>query len=219
MIEHEDIQAALSARIDGEQSLIDDSVVDAHLSNCAQCRAFFDRALALSDQLHGGAPIEPPRDLSEVILAGVDDEWRRISERRAVFLSLGRVALGVMAVVWVVWAIGLLFTSSGALGGGDGQELAAVVASAASVRFGVALALGVTAWKPRLIPGVLLIVATMFTFNVGFALRDYVLAAGEFSPALVLVPLATVVALVWTWVADQGIAVRRWWRALDADPQ
>lgn len=213
MISHEDVQAALSARIDGELSFIDDSLVDAHLQACPECRAFLDRALALSDQLHGGAPIEPPRDLSEVILAGVDDEWRRISQRRAVLLTLGRLGLAALAVVWVLWAIGLLIS------GGDEMELVAVVASAASVRFGVALALGATAWKPRLIPGVLLIVATMFTFNVGFAVRDYVLAEGEFSAALVFVPLATVVALVWTWVADQGIAVRSWWRALDADPQ
>lgn len=210
MIKHEEVQAALSARIDGEQSLIDDAVVDAHLANCPECQAFFERALALSEQLHGGeSDMAPPGDLSSVILAGVDDEWRRISQQRALTVAVGKVLLGVMAVVWVVWAVRLL------VGGGDDP----VVASAASVRLGVALALGMTAWRPSQIPGVLLIVGTMCTFNVGFALRDAVLGVGASTPAVVLVPLLTLIALAWTWAADRGFGLRRWWRMLGADPQ
>lgn len=210
MIRHEEVQAALSARIDGEQSLIDDAVVDAHLSNCTQCQAFFERALALSERLNGGeGEMAPPQDLSAVILAGVDDEWRRISQQRALTLAVGKVLLGVMTVVWVVWAVRLLVS------GGDDP----VAASAASVRLGVALALGVTAWRPAQIPGVLLIVGTMCTFNIGYALREAVLSTGASSSAVVFIPLLTLLALTWTWAADRGFGLRRWWRMLSANPQ
>lgn len=210
MISHEDVQAALSARIDGEPSGLDDAVVDAHLSGCAQCRAFLDRSLALSRELDGGGEgtMVPPQDLSAVILAGVDDEWRSFARRRELGIAVGRLLLGVMAVVWVLWAVRLI------LSGGEEP----VVASTASVRFGVALALGFTAWRPQQIPGVLLIVGTMFTFTVGFAVRDAVLGMGQFAAAGVVIPLLSLVALVWTWVADRGGAVRRAWQLLGARP-
>ncbi|MGV0345499.1 zf-HC2 domain-containing protein [Corynebacterium coyleae] len=210
MLSHEEVQAALSARIDGEPAGIDDAVVDAHLASCDECQAFLDQALVLS---HEFVPQErpamaPPQDLSEVILASVDDEWRKLSQRRAFGLAIGRTLLFAMAVAWVLWAISLIVAG--------GEE--PVVASSASVRLGVALALAFTAWKPRQIPGVLLIVGSMFTFTVGFAVRDAVLGAGEFEPAAVFIPFVSVIALVWTWFADRGGEVRRAWRILGANP-
>ena len=214
MVSHEEVQAALSARIDGEKAELDDAIVDAHVSGCAECRAFLDRSLALSESL--SQPLSgdtddamaPPQDLSSAILAGVDNEWRRFARRREIGMAVGRLMLGAMAVVWVLWAVRLI------LSGGEEP----VVASSASVRFGVALALGFTAWRPQQIPGVLLIVGTMFTFTVGFAVRDFVLGTGAFELAGVLIPLMSLVALVWTWVADRGGALRRAWQLLDASP-
>ena len=214
MVSHEEVQAALSARIDGEEAELDDAIVDAHVSGCPECRAFLDRSLALSESL--SQPLSgdtddamaPPQDLSSAILAGVDNEWRRFARRREIGMAVGRLMLGAMAVVWVLWAVRLI------LSGGEEP----VVASSASVRFGVALALGFTAWRPQQIPGVLLIVGTMFTFTVGFAVRDFVLGTGAFDLAGVLIPLMSLVALVWTWVADRGGALRRAWQLLDARP-
>lgn len=214
MVSHEEVQAALSARIDGEEAELDDAIVDAHVSGCPECRAFLDRSLALSESLSqsfGGDTddaMAPPQDLSAAILAGVDNEWRRFARRREIGMAVGRLMLGAMAVVWVLWAVRLI------LSGGEEP----VVASSASVRFGVALALGFTAWRPQQIPGVLLIVGTMFTFTVGFAVRDFVLGTGAFELAGVLIPLMSLVALVWTWVADRGGALRRAWQLLDARP-
>ncbi|WP_293830784.1 zf-HC2 domain-containing protein [uncultured Corynebacterium sp.] len=214
MVSHEEVQAALSARIDGEKAELDDAIVDAHVSGCEECRAFLDRSLALSQSLSqplgGGTDdaMAPPQDLSAAILAGVDNEWRRFARRREIGMAVGRLMLGAMAVVWVLWAMRLI------LSGGEEP----VVASAASVRFGVALALGFTAWRPQQIPGVVLIVGTMFTFTVGFAVRDFVLGTGAFELAGVLIPLMSLVALVWTWVADRGGALRRAWQMLDARP-
>jgi len=214
VVSHEEVQAALSARIDGEKAELDDAIVDAHVSGCAQCRAFLDRSLALSQSLSqslGGTTddaMAPPQDLSAAILAGVDNEWRRFARRREIGMAVGRLMLGAIAVVWVLWAVRLI------LSGGEEP----VVASSASVRFGVALALGFTAWRPQQIPGVVLIVGTMFTFTVGFAVRDFVLGTGAFELAGVLIPFMSLVALVWTWVADRGGALRRAWQMLDARP-
>lgn len=212
MISHEQVQAALSARIDGEAPGLEDSLIDAHLASCEECTAFWERSLALSKQVSfaevdGG--MAPPGDLSEVILAGVDEKWRKLAQRRLVTLAIGRIALVLAAVVWAVWAVQPLLGS----GAADG-----LMTSTAAVRFGVALALAVSAWRPRQIPGVLLIVGTMFTFTAGFAVRDWVLSIGEFVPSIVLIPLFTLIGLVWTWVADRGIEIRRAWHLLDANP-
>lgn len=211
MISHDEIQAALSARLDGEQVLIDDAVVDAHLTQCPECQQYWERSVQLSRQLGAadvGRELTAP-DLSEVILAGVADPRREAAQRRLVMLTIARVGLALMAVVWALWAVQLVT-------GADAAD--PVLASAAAVRFGVALGLGLCVWRPGQVPGVLLIVGTMFTFTVGFWVRDAVLGVGEFPASLVAVPLVTTLALVWTWVADRGIELRRAWALLSADP-
>ena len=78
MLTHSQVQAAISAQLDGEHSDLAEDVIDAHLESCAECRAFRDKAAALSRSLRFVEPAEsgmaPPTDLSEVILAGVDPE-------------------------------------------------------------------------------------------------------------------------------------------------
>lgn len=207
MIEHDQIQAALSARLDGEAHSLDDAVVDAHVAQCPECSRYWERSVALSRELKA-AEIEPP-DLADVILAGVSDPWRKMAQRRMVTLAIGRLALVAMALVWAVWGIALM---------ANPETTDPAATSFAAVRLGVALALGLTVWRPRQVPGVLLIVGTMFTFTAGFALRDALLHYGEYPLSLVLVPLATLVALVWTWAADRGIEVRRAWSLLNANP-
>ena len=46
MIDCARVQAALSARLDGEDKGVPDDVVDAHLSGCVECQAFFEQAAA-----------------------------------------------------------------------------------------------------------------------------------------------------------------------------
>lgn len=210
MISHHDVQAALSARLDGERSALDSEVVDAHLAQCAQCQHYWDEALRLHNRMQladvdrGGAP----PNLGEVILAGVHDPWRRMEQRRVVTLAIGRITLVAMALVWFAWAVQAVVAAT----------TDPVITSFAAVRFGVATALGLCAWRPSQVPGVLLVVGTMFTFTAGFAVRDAILGTGNFGAGLILVPLMSALALVWTWVADRGIEVRRAWSYLSADP-
>lgn len=207
VLSHEEVRAALSARVDGEDTGLDDDVVDAHVSHCASCRAYYDRVLSLSHNLRfveadGG--MAPPEDLSQLILDGVDDEWRRISRRRTVWLALGRVALVVLALVWGVWAVDGLVQS-------PAQSLGAVEQAAG--KLGVASALLLSAARPGQIPGVALVVGTMFTFSLGFAILD-----GELAGHL-LVLLPTLVALVGMLAVDRWHRVSHVWRMLGADPR
>lgn len=207
MLSHEEVQAALSARLDGESTGLDDAVVDAHLEQCEQCRAYWDRLLSLSRNLglaEVGGGMAPPPDLSEVILAGVEGQWRRFAQRRALALALARVGLVFMACVWAAWGIRFIVTAD--------------PATETAVRLGVASALAFAAWKPGQIPGILLIVGTMFTFTLGFAVRDILVDSsnGVLGPLLIL--LFSFVTLVATWAIDKGADVRRAWRLLSADP-
>ncbi|WP_237559399.1 zf-HC2 domain-containing protein [Corynebacterium pilosum] len=161
MVDHAQIQQALSARIDGEPTGLDDAVIDAHLASCEKCKAYWDKALSLSRTLafvdvDGG--MAPPKDLSDSILAGVEPEWRRFARRRQVALSIGRIGLVVMGALFLVWAMltvaqsgPLLGTTSAdvALDAGADPQTGALLLQAASVRFGFALALFLCAWKPH----------------------------------------------------------------------
>ncbi|MGV3113563.1 zf-HC2 domain-containing protein [Corynebacterium freneyi] len=136
----EDVRAALSARLDGEQSGADDDVVDAHLDACDECRAWFEKAVALNRSLLMGPAGEPggtasgsasgaigpaarpslpdPADmaaLSERILSTVEPERRR--RERAWFFVTGsaRVLLVLLGVLHLVWGIGLLVGAGGAM--------------------------------------------------------------------------------------------------------
>ena len=230
MLSHEEVRAALSARMDGEPAGLDDAVVDAHLTQCGECRAYWDRLVSLSRNLSFGevdGGMAPPPDLSDVILAGVEGEWRRYAQRRAAALAVGRLALGLAAVVWAAWALRLVIDTGGmvpagapgsTLGPGDGADFAGLLISAAAVRFGVALALGLAAWKPAQIPGILLVVGTMLTFTLGFTVRDMLLYSSDGVLGQVLILLLTLAALAMTWAVDRGADMRRAWRLLSADP-
>lgn len=46
------IQAALSAKLDGEPTGLDDAVIEAHLANCEECRNYYNRAAELNRMLN-----------------------------------------------------------------------------------------------------------------------------------------------------------------------
>ena len=117
MLTHSQVQAAVSAQLDGEHSELSKDVIDAHLESCAECRAFRDKAAALSRSLNFVEPADsgmaPPTDLSEVILAGVEPEWRRTSSARQANLTVARIAMVLMGVIFAIWAVVLIVHASG----------------------------------------------------------------------------------------------------------
>lgn len=233
MLNHEDVQAALSARMDGENSGLDDDVVDAHVAACPECRAFQERAAALAGTLRyiesPGSGMAPPRDLSETIIASVEPEWRRRSSGRLGWLVVGRIALVVLAVVHVAWAISSIGDSGGlATVSPDGgvldpaaqPETVQLLVESAGFHFAIAVGLVFSAWRPTLISGFIIIPATFTTFVLGFAARDFILGGvGGVAVGTLLILMLTVVALATTWVAERGLAVRQAWTSLTADPR
>ncbi|MDK8795096.1 zf-HC2 domain-containing protein [Corynebacterium sp. MSK044] len=217
MISHAEVQAALSARIDGEDTGLDNTVIDAHLDHCPECSSFWERSLALSRSLsfvEADGSMAPPEDLSDVIYAGVETEFHKLASRRLLGLSIGRVILAILAVLYIVWA-GQLVVGSGAAE--IDPDVASLLIGAAAVRIGIAAALLLVAWKPNQIPGVLLIVGAMFGFTVGFAVLDAVSGAAPAQWLHLGMLLFTCAALVFMWVADRGPSNPL--RTLSAQPQ
>lgn len=194
MVDHNDIQAALSARIDGEDTAIADDVIDAHLAECPECQRYWELSRSLS--FVGADPMSPPDNLSDVIYAGVETEFQRVSARRVLLMTACRVTLVLLALVYVVWAGRLL-----------SPEMADVELGAASVRVGIAAALLFVSWKPSQIPGVLLIVGAMFGFSLGFAVLETV-TGGTAPWSQLLTLLFTCAVLVAMWVVDNGNPLR-----------
>ena len=187
MIDHGDVQAALSSRIDGEDSNLDDDIVDAHLAECDECKKFWEQSLRMSRSLNVAGDMMPPEDLTELIYAGVEPEFRRVSARRIMLLTVCRVVLALLALVYVVWAGRILSTDL----------------EGAAVRVGIAVALLFVSWKPSQIPGVLLIVGAMFGFSLSFAVLEAI-TGGAAPWAQLLTLLFTSVVLVAMWVVDYG---------------
>ncbi|GAB3939153.1 zf-HC2 domain-containing protein [Corynebacterium tapiri] len=225
MIEHERIQAALSARLDGESSGIPDDIVDAHVANCPECQDYKARVVSLSDKLSFIEPqstgMAPPQNFSDTILAGVESEWRRRTSPRLAWLAGGRITVAVLAVAYLGWALVLLAGADDIARAQDwvDPQLFRLSVEAAGLRFALAVGLALCAWKPSLIPGFVVVPATLTAFLVGFTVRDIVL--GEISMADLLslaAILVTVLILVGTWVAHAGVQLRQAWRSLSANP-
>lgn len=233
MIDHEEVQAALSARIDGEPSGLADDVIDAHVAACPECRAFQDKAAALAGTLRFAESTDsgmaPPRDLSETIIANVEPQWRRSSSGRLVWLSVGRILLGVLAVAHVVWALTSIGDSGGlAMVSADGSvldpaaqpETVQLLIQSAGLHFALAVGLVFSAWRPALISGFIIVPAAYTAFLLGFAARDLVLGGvGAVQVGLLFILLSTVAVLALTWVADRGVFLRQAWKTLSADPR
>ncbi|QGU04052.1 zf-HC2 domain-containing protein [Corynebacterium comes] len=231
MVDHDQVQAALSARLDGEPIPLDDDVVDAHLAGCAQCRQFQEEAVALSRRLRfvepAGGGMTPP-DLAEMILAGVEPEWRRTANARMVGLALSRILLVIAGVLWVIWGMQLLgdaggltpVSNDGVVAPDSDPRTASLLVDAAAFRFSLALGLFTIAWKPRLVSGLVTVVAALWTFMFGFVVRDLVLDTVSGSQFLGLgLLLFTAVGMVWTWLNHHGyVTLGTIWRELGAKP-
>lgn len=207
MISCSQVQAALSARLDGESSPLADDVIDAHLTGCADCRRFLEQAAVINRQLAFSDPaktvdIQIP-DLADQILAGVEPTWRRERANRAVAMVFARVGLGFLAVVWFLWAARML---------GDTSDLEPlythIVVEAAAMRCALGFGLAFTAWLPRVAKGILPLYGALLMFSFGFGVRDMVLGVSSTDSFMQLGLLfVSVLLLGWLWLLDQGWAL------------
>lgn len=223
MLSHEDVQAAISARLDGEDYELADDVIDAHLAGCEECAEFQRQAAALHSTLRGESlrsGMAPPQDLADVILAGVEPTWRSVAAARKTQLVLARGALVLVGIIFFAWAVTLIVVASQPTHWWEGGDvLAPMMMENAAVRFGLAFGLFFAAWRPASAPGMLPVVTTMLMFLVGATMRDVALGQMIYAQLYMLLGLlSAVAALAWTWAADRGFAARSLWRQLSADP-
>lgn len=232
VIDHEDIQAALSARLDGEPHELNDAVVDAHLAECEECTAFWENSVRLSQRLSyvdsPSSGMAPPADLADVILAGVEPEWRRRARGRQASLIGARITAVVIGILFVLSGATMVLSTGGLVPvSGDGTvldptaqpELAALVVESAALRLAVGVSLMLAAWRTGLAAGMVPLLGMLWTFLFGFTVRDLIWGIAGMQQAffVLLLALATIV-LVWLWMAGSGLALRNLWRELGARP-
>lgn len=113
----------MSAQLDGEETAAERAAVDEHLSGCAACRGWLDRAAAVTRRTRTGA-VTPLPDLTDTILAAVRlPVPRRLRDRLVVPL---RAALGLLGAVQLV--LGLAQIGRGAVDGHDHGDVTALAA-------------------------------------------------------------------------------------------
>lgn len=141
----DDVRAALSARLDGEDPQAAPVVLEAHLLGCPGCRAWSARAEEVTRLVRLQA-VEVP-DLTAPVLAAVAAEERAAEQARAAARrgrrQVLRVAVAVAAVAQLAIALPILLAGTGAsVDPHTSREMAS---------FDVALAVGfvLAAWRPE----------------------------------------------------------------------
>lgn len=102
----EEYRALISCAVDGELSEEERRLLDAHLRECADCRAYRDALAALSEELQKG--VEAPAELRTRVMDSVRADVRKKKLRR--FTRYGSLA----ACVVLLLSLGLLPGGKGA---------------------------------------------------------------------------------------------------------
>lgn len=212
----QEVRRALSARLDGEDSGVDDDIVDAHLAGCADCQRWFDEAVAINRKLSVGlAPeidLQVP-DLSDAILSTMDQSPRRRVSGWQVAIALSRTLVVLIGVFLLVWAVQLLvgttsadqflpLTTAANNPAGEAQDpvTARLLVDAAASRIALAFGLFWVAWRPQSASGALPILGAYTAFSIGFSTRDLVLGyltLSTIAAQVLLVTACVSIAVIW----------------------
>lgn len=203
MLSCEQIQAALSASLDGEEPGLPADIMEAHLAGCSDCQAFYAQAAQVNRQLHFQQSTPAAPDLAAEILAGIDDTWQRQIRLRATWSWMCRLALVALAVFWGLWAIRLIGTASSAVE-------STLYIDAAAIRLALAAMLIFIAIFPRFAGGIIPFLGAWWSFSFGVRLQDIVQGAITADNIwFLLMLLLTVVVLTLTWLVQVGCGVIR----------
>jgi predicted anti-sigma-YlaC factor YlaD len=184
------IHQAISARLDGEDTAVDESIVYAHLAGCAGCRTFAHDAEALHRRVRlASAPAVP--DLTPDILTaiGADTAFAGADAEPDTHLALRWILLAIAVAQIAVAIPALVFGADAGLPVHTARHIGS---------FDVALGVGFlyAAWKPSRIPGLMPVVVALVACLVGSSLLDVAAgntqALGEAQHVLDFVGLAVV---------------------------
>jgi anti-sigma factor RsiW len=102
---------------------------EAHLGNCADCRALLDSYRALSEALSGLAPAEPPADFTAGVMGRIAARERALAWER-------RMAAGILAAVAALAGALLAATGTGGLAPAVSQVSGFLARATAFARIG-----------------------------------------------------------------------------------
>lgn len=97
---------ALSAQLDGEETPAERTAVEAHLAGCGDCRAWFDRAAAVTRRVRLSVTV-PGGDLTDAILDALPEGPPRPRARAALGLR-ARAALSLRAALGLIGTLQLV---------------------------------------------------------------------------------------------------------------
>jgi predicted anti-sigma-YlaC factor YlaD len=190
------IHQAISARLDGEDPGLDESVLYAHLAGCADCRAFAHGA----ETLHRGMRLSPaPRipDLTPSILTAIGEEERSSADESKIALRWILLAIGLAQIAIAIPA--LIFGSDAGLPVHAARHIGS---------FDVAIGVGFlySAWKPSRIPGLLPLVAALVACLMVSSFLD--VASGNTSAFGEVQHVLDVAGLVVVWLLSRPLPQR-----------
>ena len=140
-MECDEAREAISARIDGEDGGLPDDAVEAHLAGCAGCRAWRQRAYAVTRRVRlGGVFLD--RDLTPAVMAAIPP-----APASGPVTMASRAALIVLAVAQLAVTVPLLIL------GHDHEAGAHAAHELGSFDLALAIAFGVGAIRPALSAG------------------------------------------------------------------
>ena len=185
----EDIQDAISARLDGEDPRLETDTIWAHLSVCATCRRWEEAAVRLGRGRRVAAT-DPVPDQTAVILGTIASS--RPANRPAIDPTSLRGALGALGLLQLIVGAPALFLG---VDGGAPIHVARELGS-----FDLALAVGFifAAWRPVYALGMLPLAAALVAGLAGAAAAD--VARGRVSPLAESAHLSQLVALTLVWL-------------------
>ncbi|MGP4017481.1 zf-HC2 domain-containing protein [Saccharopolyspora sp. 5N708] len=161
---------ALSARLDGETTLVPDEQLKDHLAECAECRSWQQRAAELTRAMRV-RPVEPTPDLTESVLNAAsplrDRFLRRWPRVLLACVAMCQIALGVSQVLGI---------NNFANHGHHMGDVMTGHLFNESTAWNLALGLGMlwTAWRIRASSGLLPVLAAFLAVLSGFSIHDLI---------------------------------------------
>lgn len=151
-MECENYRLGISARLDGEDTGIDDAALAWHLAHCEACRAFESEAIGLTRAVRVAATEAAP-DLTPTIMAAINEQ--RVGRASRFDPQALRIGLITLAVVQMMLALPVL------LFGRDAGAPIHLAREIGSFDFALAVGFFFVGWRPARAYGMLPLVAAV----------------------------------------------------------
>jgi predicted anti-sigma-YlaC factor YlaD len=154
VMECENYRLGISARLDGEETGIDDATLAWHLAGCEACRRFEAEAISVTRTVRAATARETPPDLAPTIMAAINADRSAGKAPRFDPQAL-RAGLIALAVVQMLLALPVLLL------GRDSGAPVHIAREVGSFDFALAVGFFFVGWRPARAYGMLPLVAAL----------------------------------------------------------